>query len=66
MSTAKIVNPDKIQATLSFTKTLSDWKQIKKTLESNRCYTELQVINEIIDLTNKLEKTFYSDVATPD
>ena len=66
MSTAKIVDPDKIKATLSFTMTLSEWKQIRKTLESNRAYTELQVINEIIDLTSQLEKAFYSDVKSPD
>lgn len=63
MSTAKIVNPGKIVCTLEFTMSLDDWKQIRKTLNSNAAYTELQVMNEIDDLVNQLEKTFYHDLS---
>jgi len=61
MGTAKVMQPDDIKCTLSFTMRLSEWKQIKKTLSSNSHYAELQVMNEISDLVCQLEKTFYSD-----
>ena len=62
MGTAKVVQPDDIKCTLSFTMSLSDWKRIRKTLSSNSSYTELQVMNEISDLVCQIEKTFYSDI----
>ena len=62
MAIAKVVNPDKIKCALSFTMTLEAWKQIKKTLNSNADYTELQVINEIRDLVSQLEETYYSEI----
>lgn len=62
MATAIVENPDSIKCTLQFTMTLKDWKQIKKTLNTNAAYTELQVMNEIRDLIYQLEKTFYSEV----
>ena len=66
MANAIILNPEKIQAKLSFTMTLSEWKQIKKTLESNQAYTEMTIIREINDLVRQLEQSFYSDCSTPD
>lgn len=62
MSIAKVENPDKIICTLTFKMSLVDWKQVKETLNTNRRYTELQVINEITDLVDQLEKTYYSDL----
>ena len=62
MSSAKINNPDEIECTLEFSMKLKDWKQVRKTLGSNACYTELQIINEIADLVNRLEQTVYADV----
>lgn len=66
MANAIILNLGKIQAKLSFTMTLSEWKQIKKTLESNQAYTEMTIIREINDLVRQLEQSFYSDCSTPD
>lgn len=62
MSTAIIENPDKIECTLTFTMTLKEWKQIRKTLDSNPSYAELKVTDEIIDLVRKVEQVFFSDV----
>lgn len=62
MGIAKVENADDIKCTLSFTMTLKDWKQIRKTLQTNIAYSEIQVINEIHDLVGQLEKTFWSDV----
>jgi len=59
MAIATIVDPDKIECMLQFTMTLEDWKQIRKTLNSNRAYTEVQVMNEIDNLVRQLEQTFY-------
>ncbi len=61
MGTAKVNNPDAINCTLSFTMTLKDWKQVRKTLGSNEAYIELQVINEIRDLVSQLEKVYYPE-----
>ncbi len=61
MSIARVVNPDSINCTLEFTMKLKDWKQIRKTLGTNAAYTELQVMNEISDLVNQLERTFYDE-----
>ena len=57
---AIIDNPDEIVCTLQFKMKLKEWKQIKKTLNSNAAYTELQVMNEITDLVIQLEKTLYA------
>ena len=62
MGIAKIESADEIKCTLSFTMKLKDWKQIRNTLQTNAAYTELQIINEIHDLVDQLEKTFWSDV----
>lgn len=62
MSIAEINDPDSIVCTMQFTMSLGDWKQIRKTLRSNAAYTELQIINEITDLVDKLEKTLYADI----
>ena len=61
MGMAKVVNADKIQCTLEFTMSLEDWKRIKKTLSSNECYVEIQMMDEIRDLVSQLEQTYYSD-----
>ncbi|MCK5603543.1 hypothetical protein KAR91_16785 [Candidatus Pacearchaeota archaeon] len=61
MATAMVKNPDEIECTLQFTMKLGDWKRIKKTLGTNAAYVELQVITEIRDLVDQLEKTFYPD-----
>ncbi len=58
MSVARVVDPDNISCTLEFTMKLKDWKQIRKTLRTNAAYTELQVMSEISDLVNQLERTF--------
>ena len=60
MSTAVIKNPDKIVAELTFSMTLEDWKQVRKTLRTNAAYTELQVIDEISDLVDQIEQVFYN------
>jgi hypothetical protein len=60
MSIATINNPDEIVCTLQFSMKLKDWRQIKKTLGTNAAYTELQIMNEISDLVNQLEKTLYA------
>ena len=62
MGIAKIEKPDEIKCTLQFTMKLKDWKQIRKTLQTNAAYTELQVMNEISDLVYQLEQTFYDKV----
>ena len=62
MATAKVDNPDKIMCTLTFKMSLQDWRQVKETLNTNRRYSEIQVINEINDLVEQLDKTYYSDV----
>lgn len=62
MSLAEIKNPDEIVCTLQFTMKLRDWKQVKKTLNKNAAYTELQIINEISDLVYQLEKTLRPNV----
>lgn len=62
MSIAEIKNPDEIECTLQFTMKLKDWKQIRKTLSSNANYTELQIMNEIMDLVRQFEKIFYPEV----
>ena len=59
MSTAIVKNPDKIECTLSFTMRLDDWKQVRKTLNSNAAYAELKLIDEISDLVYQLEQTFF-------
>jgi len=59
MSNATIKNPNKIECTLQFTMRLEDWMQIRKTLNENAAYTELQIINEIDSLVCQLEDTFY-------
>lgn len=61
MSIAIIENPDDITCTLKFTMTLKAWKEIRKTLRTNTAYNELQIINEIEDLTYKLENVLYSE-----
>ena len=61
MSIAEINNPDEIVCTMKFTMKLKDWKQIKKTLNTNQAYTELQIIGEIQDLVYQLEKTLYAE-----
>lgn len=62
MGMATVVDPNKIKCTLQFTMALEDWKQVKKTLNTNAAYEELQIMTEITDLVSQLEKTFYSDV----
>lgn len=64
MSTAKVENPDDIKCTLKFTMSLGDWKQINTTLGKHSAYIELQIIDEIRDLVNQLEQTFYNDTGT--
>lgn len=59
MATARVENPDKIKCTLTFTMTLEDWRQIRRTLRKNAAYTEIQMMNEISDLILQLEKTYY-------
>jgi len=59
MSTARIEKPDDIKCTLSFTMTLKDWRQIRKTLSTHSNYEELQIIREIDSLIMQLEKTYY-------
>jgi len=59
MSTAIIENTDSIKCTLKFTMSLNDWKQIRKTLRTNSAYIEVQVIEDINDLVDQLEKTIY-------
>ena len=59
MSTARIKNPDKIVAELTFSMTLEDWKQVRQTLDSHTAYAEIQVINEINALVNQIEQVFY-------
>ena len=63
MATATINNPDGISCTLQFTMKIEDWKDIRETLRKNPAYTELQVINEITDLVDQLEKTLYAGVS---
>ncbi len=60
MSTAIIKNPDNIVCELRFEMRIDEWEQIRHTLRNNPAYTELQVINEITDLIDQLEKTLYS------
>ncbi len=60
MGIARIEKPGDIKCTLKFTMSLEDWKQVRKTLRKNDSYIELQIINEITDLVNQLENTFYS------
>lgn len=60
MSIAEIQNPDEIVCTMKFTMKLKDWKQIRKTLNGNAAYTELQIMGEIDDLVYQLEKTLYN------
>lgn len=62
MAVATIEKAEDIRCTLKFTMSLKDWKQIKKTLNSNACYTEIQMMNEISDLVSQLEKTFYPSI----
>ena len=62
MSVAFVDRPDDIKCTLQFSMSLKDWKQVRKTLQSNTAYTEIQVINEINDLVHKMEQTFYSSL----
>jgi len=65
LSTAIIINPDEIECVLQFSMKLKDWKQIKKTLNEHPAYVELQIINEIQDLTTQLEKTLYANTTPP-
>lgn len=60
MAMAKVKNVNKIECTLEFTMSLEDWKQISKTLGSNECYAEIQMMDEIRDLVTQLEQTYYS------
>lgn len=66
METAKVVDPDKIVCELTFSMSLGDWKQIRKTLNSNKTYAEMQLLNEISDLVFQLEKTYYANVPKRD
>lgn len=59
MSTAQIENVDNIKCTLKFTMSIEDWKQIRKTLKTNASYTEVQLISDITDLVNQLERVLY-------
>lgn len=60
MSTAQIKNADEVVCILQLEMKLKDWKQIRKTLQTNSAYTELQIIYEISDLIHQLEQTFYN------
>ena len=62
MGEAIIKDPENISCTMQFTLTLRDWKLIRKTLRSNAAYVELELINDITVLVNKLENTLYSDL----
>lgn len=62
MGIAKVINPNKIECTLSFTMALEDWKLVRKTLETNSAYSELLVIREISDLVSQIEQTYYDKV----
>ncbi len=65
MSKAIIRYPDEIMCELSFEMKIKDWKQVCKTLRTNQAYTELQVINEIVDMIDQLESRIYpKSVAT--
>lgn len=61
MGIAMVKNPDEIECILQFTMKLKDWKQIRETLRTNMAHTELQIIDEISELVDQLEKTFYID-----
>ena len=61
MAIARIENVDDIECTLEFTLRIKDWKQIRKTLNSNAAYIEMEIITEISDLVHQLEKVFYVD-----
>ena len=61
MNIARIENVDEIKCTLEFTLRIKDWKQIRKTLNSNAAYCEMEIITEISDLVHQLEKVFYVD-----
>jgi len=61
MSEAKIENVDNIECTLSFTLKIKEWKQIRKTLNSNTAYAEMELITEIRELVTKPEQVFYID-----
>ena len=58
---AKVINPDKIQCMLQLTMTLEDWKRVRKTLNTNATYAEIQVIDGIDDLVCQLEKVYYAN-----
>jgi hypothetical protein len=61
MNIAVIEKPDEVACTMQFKMKLKNWKQIRKTLQSNAAYTELQIINDINDLVYQLEKTLYAE-----
>ena len=60
MATATIDKPDNIKCTLKFSMEISEWKQVRKTLNSNAAYTELMIIREIDDLVSKLEQLLFA------
>lgn len=61
MSIAKIINPGKVKCRLEFEMSLDDWKQIRKTLNTNPAWSaECQIMDDIDDLVRQLEATLWS------
>jgi len=55
MATAVIEDSDNIECSITITMRLGEWKRVRKTLLSNAAFAELKVINQITNLTNRLE-----------
>ena len=61
MSKATIENVDDIECTLEFTLKIKDWKQVRKTLNTNAAYSEMEIVSKITNLVNQLKKTLYNN-----
>lgn len=62
MGIAKVINPDKIECTLSFTMSLQDWKLVRGTLETSAAYAEMRLIREVNNLVSQIEQTYFDEV----
>lgn len=57
-----IVDPDKVRATIEFTFTLGEWKQIRKFIETGKTveWPLSDITSSIVDLSIQMEKAFYA------